>query len=171
MRQQRRSFSPALPARGVRRQERSGPSSNSQHACATVANGTGGGQSIQMMPVDAGRSPRQRGNWLGLQNGRRETHRGPSSVPPHNVPQAGCPIPVWCASPLATPGVSGTLGNDGECATLSQLSALSSSLDQLINVIRTQSVSQTEMSKGMDKSAAGVWSAVLAEPRPMPAQN
>lgn len=124
-----------------------------------------------MTSATAERLPRQRrmpGNQLGFQPDGRESHGAHSSVSPLPVPQAGSPIPVRCASPMATPEVSGVLGNDGECATLSQLSALSSSLEQLISVMRTLSVSQTGMSGGMENSAAGVWSAVLADPRSIP---
>lgn len=39
--------------------------------------------------------------------------------------KAGSNIPVRCASPLATPEVSGAQGMDGECNTGAQLSALS----------------------------------------------
>lgn len=58
-------------------------------------------------------------------------------------------------------------GLGGECHTVSQLSALSASLEQLISVMRSQAVSR-QVSGDMVNHVAGVWSAISAYPKSIP---
>lgn len=128
-----------------RGQERSAPLTGNQPADTASANERRGGRSLRLSLESVKALPRQRGmpsNQPGPQERRARADRESGSVLPQRArkEQAGSPIPVRCASPVPPPVVISTPANNGECNTLSQLSALSSSLEQLISAIREQSV-------------------------------